>query len=272
MNLQLSDVEVVGDGLDHPECVCIGPHGSVYAGGEAGQIYRIESQTRGVSQICNIGGFVLGLAFDRSGDLFACDMSSRRLVKIAQNGTVSTFFSGIPGQELRVPNYIVVGRDDTLYLSDSGAWEKTDGCIYAVTPSGTARILSSNLQFANGMCLSADGKGLYVVETTGSRVVYVPLNGGARSLVWEVEDTVPDGVALDDDGGLWVSCYYPMRIYHSSLPGENPQLILEDKRASVLVMPTNIAFDGNWLYIANLGAQFVTRIRTPVRGLPLLRN
>ena len=29
------------DGLDHPEGVTVGPDGTVYAGGEAGQIYRV---------------------------------------------------------------------------------------------------------------------------------------------------------------------------------------------------------------------------------------
>ena len=31
-----------GEGLDHPECVAWGCDGYAYAGGEAGQIYRID--------------------------------------------------------------------------------------------------------------------------------------------------------------------------------------------------------------------------------------
>ncbi|MBI4028389.1 MAG: hypothetical protein HY360_25615 [Verrucomicrobia bacterium] len=33
------NVSIIGKGLDHPECVCIAPDGTVYAGGEAGKLY-----------------------------------------------------------------------------------------------------------------------------------------------------------------------------------------------------------------------------------------
>jgi hypothetical protein len=34
-------MSVFAEGLDHPECVAVHPDGSVWCGGEAGQIYRI---------------------------------------------------------------------------------------------------------------------------------------------------------------------------------------------------------------------------------------
>lgn len=37
----ISDITIVAEGLDHPECVALHPDGSLWAGGEAGQIYRI---------------------------------------------------------------------------------------------------------------------------------------------------------------------------------------------------------------------------------------
>ena len=35
-----------GSGLDHPECITWGCDGYAYAGGEAGQIYRIDLAAR----------------------------------------------------------------------------------------------------------------------------------------------------------------------------------------------------------------------------------
>ena len=42
MNISINDIEIFADGLDHPECVAVHPDGSVWAGGEAGQIYKVS--------------------------------------------------------------------------------------------------------------------------------------------------------------------------------------------------------------------------------------
>ncbi|MFM8485773.1 MAG: hypothetical protein ACKOCH_05525, partial [Bacteroidota bacterium] len=63
MHPLLSKSVEFASGLDHPECVAVHPDGSVWAGGEAGQIYRISPDGRVVEEVANTGGFVLGLAF-----------------------------------------------------------------------------------------------------------------------------------------------------------------------------------------------------------------
>ena len=57
----VSELRVLASGLDHPEGVAIGPDGSLYAGGEAGQIYRISPDGR-TEQIAETGGSVQGVA------------------------------------------------------------------------------------------------------------------------------------------------------------------------------------------------------------------
>jgi hypothetical protein len=44
------------DGLDHPEGVALGPDGKVYAGGEGGQVYRIDYASRHVETYADTGG------------------------------------------------------------------------------------------------------------------------------------------------------------------------------------------------------------------------
>ena len=46
MHPLLAKATVFAEGLDHPECVAVHPDGTIWAGGEAGQIYRISSEER----------------------------------------------------------------------------------------------------------------------------------------------------------------------------------------------------------------------------------
>ena len=59
-----TDVSVLVDGLDHVEGIVWGLDGYCYAGGEAGQIYRIDVERREAVQIADTGGLVLGVALD----------------------------------------------------------------------------------------------------------------------------------------------------------------------------------------------------------------
>jgi len=45
--------EVFATGVDHPECVAFDREGNLWAGGEAGQVYRIDRQSK-VEQITQI--------------------------------------------------------------------------------------------------------------------------------------------------------------------------------------------------------------------------
>src|SRR6476620_11867760 len=65
--------EILVEGLDHPEGVCWDPaSGALWAGGEAGQIYRIDLAAGSAEEAARAPGFVLGLAVDGRGRLAAC--------------------------------------------------------------------------------------------------------------------------------------------------------------------------------------------------------
>ncbi|MDC0937099.1 hypothetical protein OAS39_12510 [Pirellulales bacterium] len=42
MTITPANCSLLGDGLDHPESVCVDDQGAIYAGREAGQLYRLE--------------------------------------------------------------------------------------------------------------------------------------------------------------------------------------------------------------------------------------
>lgn len=55
--------------LDHPEGVAVHRDGSVWCGGERGQIFRIDPDGASVEEVASTGGFCLRMAFDRADDL-----------------------------------------------------------------------------------------------------------------------------------------------------------------------------------------------------------
>jgi hypothetical protein len=66
-----------------------------------------------------------------------------------------------------------------------------------------------------------------------------------------------------------VACYEPSRILRIDRSGQ-VEVYVEDVTAHTLCHPTNIAFDGRWLYAANLGRWHISRIETNTTG-PRLR-
>ena len=70
---------------------------------------------------------------------------------------------------------------------------------------------------------------------------------------------VPDGLAIAPDGTIYVSCYEPSRIYRQK-PGGTLEILIEDRAATTIAHPTNVALKGNTLYTANLGRWHITAI------------
>jgi gluconolactonase len=246
----LSTLTNLGHALDHPEAVAWGPDGRVYAGGEAGQLYRMGLNDSICEPIAKVeGGFLLGLAHDAHGNTYACDDRNTCVHRITPQGAISVYCDGNAEQRMRVPNYPVFDDAGNLYVSDSGEWSKKNGWIWKVAPGGKqAEIWDKSASgFTNGMCLSADGKALYVVESSPPLISRVEIkadgSAGKRSVVVELPRNVPDGIAFDRDGDLYISLYNPNIIYRYTTKGELITLY-DDWEQLMLVAPTNIAFGG----------------------------
>ena len=273
--LSLKDITILADGLDHPECVAWCPDGHLYAGGEAGQIYRI-SMNSNITQIASTGGFILGLCLDGSGNIYACDLKRQAVMLIDQHAQVTVYSNGTPERNMVLPNYAVFDLAGNLYVSDSGGWHENNGCIFQIAPAGETRVVSTQASaFPNGMALSPDGAELYVVLSNLPGVVKLSIASdcalGAPQLVVELSGTVPDGLAFDAQGGLYISCYAPDAIYRLSANGELA-VVVEDKERTTIASPTNIAFAGSdltTLVAANFGVWHLTQSKMSVPGSAL---
>ena len=272
-----TEVSVLVDGLDHVEGVAWGLDGYCYAGGEAGQIYRVDVERGNAAQIADTGGFILGLALDANHNIYACDTGNRAVMKITPDGGVSKYSAGAPDEPFYTPNYPAFDAEGNLYVCDSGDWKSDNGKIYRIRRGGEGEVWTRELrEFPNGLCLSPDGTSLFVAMSLNpprvSQIQIAPDGsaGDARTVV-ELPGAVPDGVAFDADGNLYIACYRPDRIYRYGSDG-HLEVLADDFEGTIIAAPTNIAFCGterDILLSANLGRWHITRYETGARGIRL---
>ena len=265
----------LAEGLDHPEGAAVGPDGTVYAGGEAGQIYRIALDGT-PEQYADTGGFLYGVAVDGSGNVYGCDMGRGEIVRVDPSGGVTTYSRGTDDHPLRVPNFAAFDDAGALYVTDSGEWAADDGLVFHVAPGGETVVWSDAVTaFPNGCCLTAAGDALLVIESHMRRVVRVPIepdgSAGVPELSADLTGSQPDGIALAVDGTMFVGCYRPDRVWR--IPsGGRPEVWFEDPDGVVLNQPANPVFVGEGLgrlLLSSLGGWSLVTTDPGVAGLPL---
>jgi gluconolactonase len=259
-------LRTVVEGLQHPEGVCWSPaEQALYAGGEGGQLYRFGLEGGTFETVCTVaGGSMLGLAVDGAGAVYVCDVGNGCVQRIEPDGSIQQY-----GAAIGYPNYPVFDGDGRLWVSDSGDWGKATGGIVRIDPDGTTERVCDGLHFANGLALQSDW--LYIVESTWPRIVRMPLAGGQLEPVVVLDRVVPDGIAFDADGGLWIGCWQPNRVYRLT-PDGTLVVVVDDWSGVYAPTPTNVAFAGpelDVLALASLGTLTVNACNPGVRGAPL---
>lgn len=262
------DLVTIASGLDHAEGVCWDPERRcLWAGGEAGQIYHVSLDGVVTSTRRIDGGVLLGVALDAAGALYLCDVGNHTVWRYDHVNAPTRY-----GPYMDYPNYAAFGPDGTLYVSDSGSFLEATGSIVAIAPDTTSRVLDvPAVEYANGLCVR--GGYLYYVASALPGVWRVALSGGERELVITLSRCVPDGLAFDDEGNLYVSCYQPNQVWRLSARGDL-DLIIDDWTGEFVLSPTNVAFYGDdleRLALVSLCGHSLTSVNVGVRGAHVIR-
>lgn len=154
-----------------------------------------------------------GLGWLPSGRLLVVSMYDRRLLRLDPDGLVHV--ADLAPIATFHANDMVVDRHGRAYIGNFGydliAGEAPRTTSLArVDPNGSVHVAATDLMFPNGMVITPDDRTLIVAESFGAclsafdkasdgslsnRRVFAKLESGA----------VPDGIALDAEGAVWVA-------------------------------------------------------------------
>jgi gluconolactonase len=273
--IDVEAIQPIWMGIDHAEGVAVDDTGQIWAGGEAGQVYRgrFEDDPHVVATLC---GRTLGIAVDGDGSAYVADPDGPGLYRVTADGRTVALSRGSPDREAVCPNHPAFLPDRRLVWTDSGHWGSDDGCILATDADGRTKVVDRRAcHFPNGVAVSPDGTTLVVVESTLPGIsTFVIDNGELHEyrVVLECPDTVPDGVAVDVEGGLLVSFWAPDMILVLRADGKLETLAYDPLRF-VLNHPTNVAFVPGTRHViaANFGERFLSMFEHDCEGAPLWR-
>lgn len=132
------------------------------------------------------------------------------------------------------------------------------GTFYRIDPDLTVTPMLDGLDIGNGLAWSADDRTLYFIDSLTHGVDALDFDPGSgaitnRRQVIAVpeQDGIPDGMAIDTDGGLWVALYSGGQVRRYTPDGTLDEVV--DLPAS---NPTCCAFGGD-----DLGDLYITTAR-----------
>jgi ribose transport system permease protein len=230
LNNRISKTEYIGLGeLEGPEDVILDRDDHLYCGTRHGEIVRYFAPDYSRSEVfAHTGGFPLGLAFDRAGNLLSCvgamglySISPQGEVKQLSAETSRSYTSIVDDARLRDPNDLDVGPDGKIYFTDSTTrYDAHDWAIDSIEGRPTGRLLVydpatgitktllENYRYANGVCLAHDGKSVYFAESWACRVHRYWLEGpkaGTAECVIKDMPGYPDNINRASDGNYWMA-------------------------------------------------------------------
>ena len=246
---KLEDIQHI-PGVDHPESIGIGPDGTAYTTGTACQVYRLDLHANTARQFATTEARCLGSAVDADGNLYVAHTAGN-VLKITPDGSQSVYAKAPHGGKFLCTNYPAFDRHGNMYLSDSGDWSVTvNGHIYKIPPGGGDAKLwySQPVDTPNAIALDVDEMHLYFVETYGNSIARIAINNDGTAGFFErvvhMPKHVPDGIAFDEVGRLWIACHRPDAIYTFDLKTRRLELFVHDWAGEALRGPTDVAFAG----------------------------
>jgi sugar lactone lactonase YvrE len=326
--LNREDAGFIGQDLQRPECILAEPDGSLWAADARGGVCWIKSDgsqriitQKYAEKIDHESGSVNrffegtlpnGLAFASNGDILISNFGTDCLERMKRTGETEVLFDTIDGKEIGKVNFVLRDSKDRLWITittmkknwlDALRPDLDDGYIARYDDRGI-HIVAEGLHFTNEVRFDAKEEYLYVVETTGGRILRYRADAEGDLHNKEVfgpsrmgDGAYPDGIAFDSYGNLWGTMVYSDKIFALTPDGEFKLLMDEGDHEKVKALDeafwenrvtndilfqtgrgiapwmASITFGGRDLktvYVGSLRAKNIPYFASPVAGLPMV--
>lgn len=228
----------VADGIGNFFCTTL-------TGGSILKINNRNEISEWAKSVCPNGQLILP-----EGDHLVCDSRLASVRRFNGKGKflkneIEGFCSDFP---IYAPNDLITDRKGNIYFTDS-IRHKGKVCFLGIY--GDQKIVAADLDYPNGLVLSADENCLYVAESYKNLIIKVKLKApGSADGSLEVfaklpehhsgreEDNLPDGLALNRNCELWVAHY-----------GMQAVQLISDKGKLLLSIDTGMPLTSNLCFL-----------------------
>ena len=247
-----------------------------------GSHVRRWSEKDGISTYRQPSHMTNGMAWDRTGNVLACEHATSQVTRREAGGAVTPLATHYQGKQLNSPNDIVCAPDGSIYFTDppygraefygvKREQELSFQGIYRVgSEPGNPTLLVDDFDRPNGLCFSLDRRRLFINDTARQhiRIFDLAANGTLTGgKVWaETKGEgagAPDGMKIDSEGNVY--CCGPGGI-HVFTPDATCLGVIR-----VPEYTANMAWgDADFRSLFITASTSVYRIRVQVPGLPSL--
>lgn len=211
-----------------------------------GRLLNVDSAGK-FSVAVEYDGWPNGMKIRNDGLIFIADYKNGIMTHEPGSKVVKPYLTRAGMERFKAVNDLVFAMNGDLYFTDQGLTGLHDptGRVFRVTPSGKIDCLLSNVPSPNGLVLNKEESAILLAVTRANSIWRVPLSsaGGVSKVGNFIQLSGgfgPDGLALDENGGLLVSHPGVGSVWAFDHLGELQGRI----KTPAGILPTNLAFGG----------------------------
>jgi len=164
--------------------------------------------------VARIEGLPSGLGFLPDGRAIVVSILRRQLLEVSPHGV--SIYADLRPMLRGSPNDMIVDGHGRAFVGDLGfdilgEPASCSGRIVCVSIDRTASIVAEDIDYPNGIAVSADGHSLFVAETEAGCISSFSIGADGsltgRARFGNLGAGSPDGICLDASGAVWVSLF-----------------------------------------------------------------